>query len=345
MGQSVGHEEDTEQELTELTELTEEGGEGLVIAGSYMEGGKGMHEDAGSYMCGQAVLEGAVLEGATAFVLSICIWVVLNFNELRPLYLIFCGLVFFWHLWCQFLLSLADPWDMGAILRSLGEDWDHAETTMLFDELRHSPPSVRVTAQAYQVDHNCELTVDHSEVAEFRFASWSDVSGDPGLNKHAVAAIRVVPAIECADPATVESFHEHEQRLIGLCKSACPEKGTDGLKRHNPAMMSGTRLMHWFSVHHSTCPIEKSRWDLLPTLGQVKGEDMGRKTQDRVIVTRRPGVKHACWMSASTYHLCRFAFPFFGTIYRLLVLNSMSIVQYRVAKLISVHSKNGGGWV
>lgn len=339
MGQSMGHEEDTEQELTELTESTEEGGEGLVIAGSHMEGGAVL--DGGEFTCGVAVME-----GVTAFVLSWCAWVVLSFGgESSPLSLLFCGLAFCWHLWCQFLLGLADPWDMGAILHSLGEDRDHTETTMLFDELRHSPPSVRVTAQAYQLDHNNELTVDHSEVAEFRFASWSDVSGEPRLNKHAVAAIRVVLAIECADPATVESFHEHEQRLIGLCKSACPEKGTDGLKRHNLWETSGTRLMHWFGVHHSTCPIEKSRWDLLPTLGQVRGEDMGTKTQDRVIVSRRPGVKHACWMSAPTYHLCRFAFPLFGTIYRLLVFKSMTNVQYRVAKLISVHNKNGDGWV
>merc|ERR1719221_223309 len=119
------------------------------------------------------------------------------------------------HIVSQGVLSLADPWGVGAILRSVKEDMDHTETTTLCDKLRHIRPSVRVEASAFGrrvgPQDRGHWADTHYEDAEFRFASWSDVSGHiTGLNEYAVAAIRLVPAIECADPATVESLREHE---------------------------------------------------------------------------------------------------------------------------------------
>merc|ERR1712151_430368 len=118
------------------------------------------------------------------------------------------------HCCTQGALNSLDPGAVHASLKSLEEGMDDERTTAVFEELMRTPPTVKVVAEAYHTEtettgtgSNSSTTtrtvIDHREEQLFAYASWKDVSGHvTGLDDYKVAAVEVVPQIECSDMAT-----------------------------------------------------------------------------------------------------------------------------------------------
>jgi hypothetical protein len=219
----------------------------------------------------------------------------------------FFGYMF--HLATQWGLWQFDPGNVHAALESLEEGVDDKVTASIFEDLRRTPPTVRLTAEAYHETRSgsrntTHTVVDHTAQDEFRYGSWKDVSGSvAGLDNHAVAVVEVVAMIKCADTATTESLEKLMEGLKDECRKAAPGR----------SVRSGQRIV----LEHPTYEVDGSR----------------------VFATRSPGAEHAGWMKASIYTKCRFAFPFLGTIYRLIFFKSMAHVRYKVIKEISTTSQ------
>eukprot|EP00931_Biecheleriopsis_adriatica_P094820 TRINITY_DN68436_c0_g1_i1.p1 TRINITY_DN68436_c0_g1~~TRINITY_DN68436_c0_g1_i1.p1 ORF type:complete len:144 (-),score=20.88 TRINITY_DN68436_c0_g1_i1:372-803(-) len=82
------------------------------------------------------------------------------------------------------MVSMFDPGKVTEKLESLEGGMDDEQTAVVFEELRKIPPKVKVIAEAYHTersgsgDNETRSTViDHTEKADFEYASWKDASG------------------------------------------------------------------------------------------------------------------------------------------------------------------------
>lgn len=271
-------------------------------------------EDAG--MCGGhgcAMCFFGVFELFTCFWLLAVIGCMIAFKVPVLLFFALFGLCF--HCCTQCGLNVADPGNVNATLESLETGMDDESTAKVLEELKRIQPEVRVQAQAYHTtssgtgnNRRTSTVIDHTERADFPFASWKDTSGRlVGLEKHDIAAVEVVPKIEFVDTATEASFDSLKIRLMDICR------------RYRASVRSSDIV----SLPHPVYGIQGSR----------------------VFVTRTAGVNHASWMNKRIYTICRFAWPFFGTLYRTLFFVSMSNFRYTITKCVSTTMQQGPGWV
>jgi len=255
----------------------------------------------------------------------ICVWLTLVLVALiqtRNGFLIFFvlfGCCF--HCCTQRGITTMDPGAVNATLESLEKGMDDDHTAAVFEELRKVPATVKVVAEASHTEtetsgagENQQTTtrtvIDHREDEKFSYASWKDVSGRvAGLDEYKVAAVEVVPKIECADAATTASLQSLTQRLLETCKKHVTRSGR--------------------AESHAEAELKHPKYE-------VGGS--------RVFVTRSAGEEHASWMNTSTYTACRFAWPGLGTVYRILLFTSVANVRYTITKSISVNKQQGDGW-
>merc|ERR1712032_1638928 len=109
------------------------------------------------------------------------------------------------HLFIQCGIAALDPGQVHAALQSLEQGMDDERAAAVFEELRRVPPTVQVIAEAchdvstgnasdrQQGMPDTDTVIDHTEQANFSFASWTDVSGHvAGLDKYKTASVEVV---------------------------------------------------------------------------------------------------------------------------------------------------------
>lgn len=260
----------------------------------------------------------AVFEGFTCVWLTIFLCLLIQRIDVAFIFLLF-GCCF--HCVTQGGITMMDPGAVNATLESLETGMDDEHTAAVLEELRKVPATVKVVAEASHTEtttcqgENQQTTtttvIDHREDAKFSYASWKDVSGRvAGLDEYKVAAVEVVPQIECADAATTASLQSLTQRVLETCKKHIIRSGRADSRKNE------IKLKH------------------------PKYEVGG----SRVFVTRSAGEEHASWMNTDTYTACRFAWPGLGTVYRILLFTSVANVRYTITKCISVNKQQGDGW-
>jgi hypothetical protein len=221
------------------------------------------------------------------------------------------------HLATQYFVGSIDPGRVHEMLRSLGNAMEDAEFARILVELRKTVPQLTVHAEAYHTTStshgDSDLTTDHIDHVEnqvFGYGSWKDMSGHiSGLEKYQILAVEVNPVIECANNQTRDSLANLHKLLKAKCAAAAPGKAT--------------RSYATVDLEHPTHPIHGSK----------------------VFVTRSSGAKSAGWMNGSVYNCVRFAFPFLGTIYRIMFFTSMKNVRFTMSKHLSIHEELGPGWL
>lgn len=255
----------------------------------------------------------AAFEGFT------CLWLLLVilmlFTTRSPFLLIFVLFGCCFHCCTQAMLSMFDPGKVSETLGDMERGMEDESTAALFEELRRTPASVKVLAEAYHTEtsgsgeqQSTRTVIDHMEEENFLYASWKDVSGCvDGLDEYKFCAVEVVPKIEFADADTATSLNSVKERLLDECR------------RYRSSVRSSDTV----------------------SLKHPKHEVCG----SRVFVTRSAGEDLPSWMTKDAYTMCRFAGPCCGTLYRTLFLISITNVRYTITKLISTNKQAGPGWI
>lgn len=250
-------------------------------------------------------------EAFTAVWISSALWVSLKVGLPG---LLFVGFGFLFH-WCtQSSIRSADPGKVHQTLQSLEEEVDDDATKRILQELSLAAPRITFNYEAYYTttspvgeNTRTETHVAHTETAEFEYSSWRDISAQlPALENYDIVAVRIVPEFKCADSATVNAETNLRQQLHNIC------------------------LKHRHQVRHSDHVL-------------VNHKIMSGSTS-RILVSRTPGKKASAWMTDAFYTRCCFAFPFVGTIYRLMFFSCFLQIRHSVVKEVSISRKDGDNW-
>lgn len=276
------------------------------------EGSHQQMTDAG--MCGG---HGAIILFFAAFEGFTCFWMLAVASMMilqgQPFLIVMVAFGYMFHFCTQMGLSMADPGRVTATLTSLEEGLEDSDLVGILTDLRRTRPTITVTTQAYHTtssgsgkNRRTHTHIDHTETAEFPYASWKDVSGAiKGLDDHSVVALEVVSSFQPSDTPTGSKFTALQDRLFNVCSQY-----RTSVRSETVVSLGGTH----------------------PVAGS------------RVFVSRSPGAKTACWMSTKSYLVCRFAFPGLGTLYRVAFFMSMTNKRYSIIKQVSSRKQYGPEW-
>eukprot|EP00928_Gymnodinium_smaydae_P069949 TRINITY_DN5389_c0_g1_i1.p1 TRINITY_DN5389_c0_g1~~TRINITY_DN5389_c0_g1_i1.p1 ORF type:complete len:370 (-),score=11.82 TRINITY_DN5389_c0_g1_i1:104-1213(-) len=223
----------------------------------------------------------------------------------------------FFHGITQCAISIIDPGSIHAALSSFSEGTTDEEAQKTLSELRCTPPVVTVTAEAYHTisrgsgkDRKRETIIDHTERADFQFASWLDTTPRIyGLEKYRQLEIMIVPTFNCDDKRTSEELQSLTQQLEGVCRGY------------------GQSVRSRIDVY-----VKASALEVYDTVSQ------GPVTvcSHNILATRSPGVELSRFWSPNVYRCCCWIWPGAGTIYRMIYLLSNRRVVYPLVKRISM---------
>jgi len=228
-------------------------------------------------------------------------------------------LIFFviFHGVTQFAISSIDPGSIHAALSSFSEGITDEEALMTLSELRCTPPVITVTAEAYHTrstgsgkNRRTETIVDHTECADFQYASWLDTTPRiHGLEMYRHLEIIIEPMLNCDDKQTSDELQNLTNQLEGICQG------------YGPSVRSR------IDIH-----VKASTLEVFDTISR------GSTTlcSHNVLATRSPGVQLSSVWSPSCYMCFCWIFPGAGTIYRIMYLLSNRRVVYPLVKRISV---------
>jgi len=220
------------------------------------------------------------------------------------------------HCITQCAISSIDPGGIHTALSSFSKGTTDEEALKMLSDLRCTPPTIAVTAEAYYTrstgsgkQRRTETVVTHKECADFPYEYWSDSTPRiRGLEKYRHLEISIEPTFDYHDSNTRGDLQRFQRSLEDKCR------GYRGSVRSR------------IDIH-----VNSSALQVFATVSQGPVSLWGHN----ILATRSPRVQLSPLWSPGCYRLCCWIFPGVGTLYRIAYLLSNRRVVYPMVKNIA----------